>query len=222
MKSVINSSRAAFLLAVVALTPALASCRGGYYWVQEKMGNQKRHLLSDRIKKANEGQQEAKQQFQTTLERFKALTNFEGGELEAKYKELNAQYERSEARADNVRSRITAIETVAADMFKEWQAEMQQISDPELRQSDQELFSKTEDRYNRLHDAMKKAEASMGPVLEKFKDRVTWLKHRLNASAIASLQGQVEQIESSVGALITDMEKSINEANEFIKTLEPS
>ena len=60
----------------------------------------------------------------------------------------------------------------------------------------------------------------MDPVLTSFRDHVLYLKHNLNAQAIASLQGDLGGIESDVGRLIAEMEKSIAEAQSFIKTME--
>ena len=68
---------------------------------------------------------------------------------------------------------------------------------------------------------MRRAEAKMDPVLTAFRDQVLFLKHNLNARAISSLQGTVAQIEGDVGALITDMEASIAEADAFISSLGP-
>ena len=67
---------------------------------------------------------------------------------------------------------------------------------------------------------MKKASSKMDPVLAAFKDQVLYLKHNLNAKAIASLEGELSTIRSDVDALIKEMEKSIAEADAFIKTLE--
>ena len=67
---------------------------------------------------------------------------------------------------------------------------------------------------------MKSAEAKIEPVLAVFKDQVLYLKHNLNAQAIASLKGELGSIKSDVSSLISAMEKSINEANAFIKTME--
>lgn len=67
---------------------------------------------------------------------------------------------------------------------------------------------------------MKNAEAKIAPILTVFKDQVMFLKHNLNAQAITSLKGELGNIESDVAVLITSMEKSINEANAFIKSME--
>ena len=67
---------------------------------------------------------------------------------------------------------------------------------------------------------MRTAESKMKPVLRAFNDQVLYLKHNLNAAAIASLQGTAVQIDKDVSALIADMEKSINEANAFVANME--
>jgi len=66
---------------------------------------------------------------------------------------------------------------------------------------------------------MKNAEGKMEPVLKTFKTQVLYLKHNLNAAAIASLQTQVVGIQGDVDQLIKDMERSINEANSFISQM---
>jgi hypothetical protein len=49
----------------------------------EKLGYPKRYLLVSRVQQARDSQQAAKEQFQSVLERFRAVVNFRGGELEA-------------------------------------------------------------------------------------------------------------------------------------------
>jgi hypothetical protein len=59
----------------------------------------------------------------------------------------------------------------------------------------------------------------MGLVLTAFHDQVLYLKHNLNAQAIASLQSELVSVEGNIAALIQEMETSIREADEFISTL---
>ena len=73
-----------------------------------------------------------------------------------------------------------------------------------------------------LIGAMRKAESRMGPVLTSFKDHVLFLKHNLNAQAVASLKGELVGIESDVGRLVREMEASIREAQAFIEDMSSS
>lgn len=209
------------VLCLVAFA-SLTGCQSAYYKTWEKLGWEKRDILVDRVEDGRDAQQDAKKQFQTTMERFQELTNFKGGSLEAQYKKLKAEHERSEDRAAAVSKRIDGIESVANDMFKEWKAEMSQYKTAELRRSSEEMLDQTRDRYEELIGAMKRAESKMKPVLEAFGERVIFLKHNLNAQAIASLQNQVDEIQTDVSGLVSDMEAAINEANEFIKQMPSS
>src|SRR5262245_60357960 len=76
---------------VAVLLLACAGCSSTYYSAWEKAGYHKRDILVSRVQKARDGQQAAKEQFQTTLDHFKAVTGFQGGNLEAKYKALSAE-----------------------------------------------------------------------------------------------------------------------------------
>ena len=204
------------LLAGLALT---GGCKSAYYNTWEKLGWAKRDILVDRVKDAKEDQEAAKKQFQSALEQFQAITGFQGGELEAKYKKLNREYEACESRAGDVRKQVASVDSVANDLFGEWQKELAQYDDPQLRRSSEEKLRDTRSRYNQMYQAMRNAESKMEPVLKKFKTQVLYLKHNLNAQAIASLETQVSGIQGDVDRLIRDMDTSIQEANEFISQM---
>jgi hypothetical protein len=207
---------------VLMLTLALAGggCSKTYYAAMEKVGYDKREILADRVESARESQQDAKEQFADALERYRSVVNFDGGKLEEKYDILKSEYDRSEAMAARVRDRIASVEDVAGALFEEWQTEIGQYTSASLRRDSQKKLAATKARYAKLLSAMKKASGKMDPVLAAFKDQVLYLKHNLNAKAIAALEGQLDTIRTDVDALIRDMEASIAEAEAFIKTLE--
>jgi hypothetical protein len=208
------------LFAVLALLVAVSSgCSSIYYKTWEKLGWEKRDILVDRVKDARDDQEAAKKQFQTTLDQFKAVTNFNGGDLEAKYKKLSSSYDDCASRAQAVSDRIKSVEKVANDMFAEWQDELKQYNNQQLRSASEKELSDTKARYQQLIGIMKQAESKMSPVLGAFHDQVLFLKHNLNAQAIASLQTTAASIQSDVEKLIADMNNSINEANAFINDM---
>ena len=67
---------------------------------------------------------------------------------------------------------------------------------------------------------MKRAESKIQPVLSVFNDQVLYLKHNLNAQAIAALQGELVSLEENVDRLVREMEASIREADQFISKLQ--
>lgn len=216
-------SKVVLLSFALALSlPTTLSCQSAYYRTMEAFGKAKREILVDRVEAARDEQTEAKEQFKDALTRFREMTGFQGGDLEAKYSELKAEFEDCESRAEDVHDRIASIEDVSEAMFREWREELDQYTNQELRRSSEQQLKDTEQRYERLIGVMRKAEKTMQPVLATFKDQVLFLKHNLNAKAIASLQGQAGAIETDVARLVADMEASIAEANAFIDSIPKS
>ena len=205
------------LFAVIGL-----SCQTAYYETMEQFGYHKRDLLVRDVEKARDAQQEAKEQFKSALDRFTKTLDIQGGELQEKYEALNKEYERSEDKANSVRKRVASVEDVSEALFAEWNAELKEYSSSTLRKKSQEQLTQTRAQYAQLIKAMKRAEAKMDPVLAKFKDQVLFLKHNLNAQAIASLKGELVSVEGNINSLIKDLNASIQEADSFIAAMPKS
>lgn len=206
-------------LASLLLLVSLSGCQSAYYGAMEKLGYEKRDLLVGNVEDAREAQEAAKKQFASALEQFVAVTGFEGGDLEKQYNRLKGEFEDSESRAEAVRREIAEVERVAGDLFAEWEKELGQYQNAELRRSSQKQLQDTRSRYRQLIGAMRAAEKKLDPVLAAFRDRVLFLKHNLNARAIASLRGQRASVEADITGLIADMNKAIAEADRFIASM---
>jgi hypothetical protein len=204
------------VMVCLAVTPG---CRSTYYAAYEKFGVHKRDLLKKRVTEARDDQKQAQEQFKDALTRLKEITKFEGGELERAYNSLKGQYDDCESQAKTVHKRIREVETVSGDLFAEWEKEIQQIGTPSLRDSSRQKLDATRQRYDEMHRALTSAEQSMTPVLSQFKDYVLYLKHNLNAQAIASLKGETTNIQGEISRLIESMNLSITRADEFFKNM---
>ena len=219
-----NPLRIPILAALIGLTLLPAGCsttREAYYNAWEKAGYAKRERLVDNVKEARQEQVEAKQQFANALEQFRSVVNFQGGDLEKAYNKLNDEYQASEKQADQVREKITGVKRVAAALFDEWKGEISEIQgDPSLQRQSRELLDETRDNYGEMIERMDTAAGSMDPVLAKFKNRVLYLKHNLNARAIASLRDVELELGNDIDELIRQMEASIAEADEFISQID--
>jgi Skp family chaperone for outer membrane proteins len=201
---------------------AFAGCSNTYYNAMEKIGFAKRDILVDRVESTRKAQEKAKEQFASALEHFTAVTHYEGGDLQKKYDELNREFQRSEDRAKEVRDRVASVEDVADALFREWQQELKQYSSASMRNESQRQLEATRRRYDSLLRLMHRATERMNPVLGAFRDQVLFLKHNLNARALASLDNTHRELESDITRLISDMEASIREAESFIKTMPTS
>lgn len=182
----------------------------------EKFGVHKRDILVDRVEEAREAQEEAKEQFETAFEKFLAVSQVDVSELKSTYDKLQSAFNASEAKAKAVRSRIVAIEDVSKALFKEWEGELQQYTSVELRSASEQQLKSTRALADNLVTAMNGAASKMDPVLNAFRDQVLFLKHNLNAQAIAALNQTSIALRDEVEVLIRQMEASIDEANAFV------
>lgn len=198
----------------------LAGCESAYYGAMERVGYHKRDILVDRVDAAMNSQEEAAEEFENALARFSSVVSVPDSELRRSYDALSSSFEAAESKADEVRQRIDAVESVSSALFDEWREEIEVIGNAELKSSSANQLRRSQAQYDALMRAMRRAEASMEPVLGTFRDYVLYLKHNLNAQAIASLEGELAGIEADVSGLIRDMQASIEEARSFLQIME--
>ena len=198
----------------------IGACSTTYYTVWEQLGKEKRHLLKDNVESARDEQEQASEQFKDALTQIKELYGFHGGDLEDFYNRLKDNFEECEARAQAVEKRIAKVEQIAEDLFIEWDNEINEMTNKNFKAKSRASLKDTKKRYARLNAAMTKAQQSMEPVLTNLRDYVLFLKHNLNAQAIGALKAEVRDIELDVNTLIADMNKSIREADDFLKALQ--
>lgn len=208
-----------YLLAIVLSIFTLTGCQSAYYSAMEQVGYHKRDIMVDRVEDAKESQQDAQEEFTSALEALSALTNFDGGELEDVYNNINDKYEDSEKAAQDVRDRIAAIEDVSDALFDEWQDELDLYTSATLRRSSEQKLRDTKASYKTMLSAMKRAEQRMTPVLNTLRDNTLYLKHNLNASAIGSLQGEFSNLEQDIQYAIKQMNAAIAESDKFLQKL---
>jgi hypothetical protein len=208
------------MLLLIMTSLGLYACDTAYIAAMDKMGYAKRDLLSNRVKSARDAQEEAKKDIQSALEQFGKVVAYQGGDLEATYKTLNAELQNSEDSADTVRKRIRDVESVGDALFSEWESELGQYSSADLRRKSEAKLAQTKTRYKDMLGAMNRAEQRIDPVLKPLRDQVLYLKHNLNARALAAMKDELVKVDAQVDRLVRDMNRSIAEANKFIETME--
>jgi hypothetical protein len=207
-------------VAALACLLVLPGCQSAYYSAMEKVGYAKRDILTSRVKSARDSQAEAKEEITDALEEFGKVVSYRGGDLETQYDRLSDQLADSEEAAAAVKKRVADVENVANALFKEWKAELAKYSSAELRSRSEQQLRQTRARYDEMHSAMKKAESRLDPALQPMRDQVLFLKHNLNARAVAGLKGEVAKVDAQVNQLVKDLNTAIAEADRFIANLE--
>lgn len=190
-----------------------------YYATMEKFGVEKRDLLKKAVVSARDSQEAAATEFKDALTRLREMYAVNAGDLEKNYDKLKGEYESADKSAATVRKRIKDMDQVAGDLFAEWEKEIAEFSNPTYASNSRRQLNETKTKYQQLSASVKSAEASMEPVLKQLKEQVLYLKHNLNAAAIGSLRGEATSIQAEITRLIDQMNGSIQQADEFIKTL---
>lgn len=190
-----------------------------YYTAKESIGEHKRDIVVHQVEQACISLEDTRDEFEDALERFKNLVCVNESSLEHKYHLLNRQYQFCLAKSDAVSKRIKAIEEVSEALFVEWELELNEYTNRTLKNNSKQQLKAAKTHYVRLIKTMHRAKSKIQPVLAAFKDQVLYLKHNLNARAIAALQHEFIEIGLDISELIEAMELTIAEANQFVLTL---
>jgi hypothetical protein len=197
-----------------------SGCTTAYYAAMEKVGVHKRDILIDRVEEARDAQQLSQQEFKDALDQLSQLMNFHGGQLQQRYEALASQYQDSQQAAQEVTARIQKVELVAFDLFAEWENELGQYQNKQLRNDSKKKLLETKRQFNALVKVMRRAESKMPPVLRVLNDNVLYLKHNLNAKAVGAIQGEFGMLQQDVNQLLLEMNRAIAESNQFIATMQ--
>jgi tetratricopeptide (TPR) repeat protein len=186
---------------------------------RETIGEHKRILVVQHVEQACQSMQETKGEFQDALEQLKTLASISETALDHRYNLLNRQYQFCRAKSENVSNRIKAIETVSEALFLEWEKELNDYTNKTLRNNSKQQLRLAKQNYTRLIKTMKNAESKIQPVLSALKDQVLYIKHNLNARAIAALRHEFIEIGLDISQLIFAMEQTIAEANLYVNAI---
>ncbi len=208
--------KAAIFLILLLVT---TSCSSAYYAMWEKLGKQKRDLLRDNALKARQEQVETNTQFKDALEKLRASYPIKPTELSKTYDRLSGEYEQSKSKADSLQARIEKMNSIARDLFREWEREAESMSSSSLRSQSLSKLEQTKDRYEAMHSSLQRAHAKTEPVLSKFRDNVLFLKHNLNAQVVGALDSEASDMTREIDELIRSMNQSISETDKFLGEL---
>jgi chromosome segregation ATPase len=205
------------LVSVLTLLLMFSGCSSVYYSTWEAFGKQKRDLLKDTVMAARKDQVAASKEFQDALQVLREAYPLEPSKLQGAYDRLSKRYEASSDRAEELRERISKMDRIAHDLFKEWKREAKSMQNASLRERSLSQRAETQERYDAMRETLGRSERQMEPILRQFKDHVLFLKHSLNAQALGALEGEATEIERGMEDLIQSMQRSIAETDDFIK-----
>ena len=190
-----------------------------YYSVWEKLGREKRDLLTSQLRKAVGEEEDLKEEFSDTLKKIREEYPFEEGRAAEVYDALAGDYENAREKSDALTKRLTAVRTIAADLFYEWKSEARQITDAGLRSKSQAQLKQSQEQFRMTNTHFEAAERQIQGVLQQLRNHVLFAKHNLNANAIAGLEQRLQTTEPEIENLLRKIQESIEAAERFEKQL---
>lgn len=201
---------------------ALTGCASVQYSALEKVGIHKRDILVDRVEDARDAQTETREQLVSAYQQLSELVGHDGGELEKKYDRLSKEVDRSRDVTEDLDEHLSDIDQVSEDLFDEWETELDLYSSAALRLDQEQKLKLARKQFSAMRSRMQTARDRVDPVMAVLSDNVLFLKHSLNAQALAAVRGQALALEGQVDALIRDMQAAIEEADAFISRMRGS
>lgn len=196
-----------------------SGCSTVYYTVWEKLGKEKRDLLLSKLSATREAQGELKEALESTAERIQKEYPFDVGNTGKAYDMLSADYETVNKRFENVKKQNSQVNTIAVDLFSEWEKEARGMSDPSLRKQSLQHLRESKESFSELSKHTKRSIDRVTPLLKKLDDHRLFRKHLLNAKATRSLEKSLRGLDPEIDSLKKDIEESIRSVREFESTL---
>ncbi|MFK8139333.1 MAG: DUF2959 family protein [Bdellovibrionales bacterium] len=196
------------------------SCSHLYYKSWEILGQDKRDLLVSNVAELKEDQSGAKEEMEDALERIRSSYDFKEGSLERTYDKMASDYKDIESEVNAVKEQLEKVESIASDLFVEWENEAGQLSNRAYRAKSLTSLRKTKSKFNILVKNAKTTEKEMNRTLIKYQDQVLFLKHNLNAKMIGNLAVEVKILETEIEKIIGRLQDSIIESDQFLSQID--
>lgn len=189
------------------------------YDIQEAMGTPKRQVLLSRVQDTRDSMKETKKVFASAMLQFGSVYKESGSKLENKYVILKKEYDACNSKASSLRSQIANVKSIGQVLFQEWQKELDQFTNEQMRKLSEVKMQQTREKYVAMTDSMDRVSARMSPVMSSMSDQLLNIKHSLNALIVVSLEEELIQLRGQMDNLMAEIDASIENCNSFIGSM---
>jgi len=203
-----------------SLFVSILACSSVYYSVWEAFGQHKRDLLRSNVIKGRDQQVAVQEELRDALEVLRTEYGHNDTKLSVRYDKVQAAYDDASSEAESLNKRIKKMNSIAEDLFEEWQGEADGMGNARLKSLSLSKLSDMKRRYGKLRSSLSDSQNKMMPVLKEFEDHVLYMKHSLNSEALGTLANEARNIEADIQKLVSRMDGAIQDTDSFLKTLE--
>lgn len=143
-------------------------------------------------------------------------SDFEGDPLAA-YEEFLERIDKSEARARDLRSSVSAMRSAAGPFFAQWSAKMNSFTNPEMRSRSQQRLTETNERYQNILFAVDPALADHDALNAGLRDQALFLEHDFNADSVKLLTNDARALTSLAATLDQRLTSTRTAARDYVE-----
>lgn len=202
------------LLTVVASVALLSGCATSGYKNADKTGEGIAEFREEvvNVKKAVDG----------------AMSNLSQTAADAATDPRKAfeKFSKSVDQVDNARvkagKRAAEMKAAGASYFKQWEKQLANIENPEIRQIAAEREAKLNEQFGKVAPLLEQAKADFDPFLSDLKDLRTYLSNDLTVTGLDAAKGIVKKTRETGTKLQGSIDDLITEMNSIAATLTPA
>ena len=164
---------------------------------------------------------DTKLQIQKTMDAYNLVVAPETMNRKSAYSKLQKEMDATKKKQAAIAARTGEARAEADTLFKSWQSSTSTISDAGLRAKSEQRLAATQARVDEIQTDNAHADELYATFMKALEDRVTYLGHDLNASAVASLKDESATLNTQATDLYAAIEKATTAANAAIGALSP-
>jgi hypothetical protein len=161
----------------------------------------------------------AKQRVQTAYSLMSAVVNRTyKTDAQTAFQEFSRSIDEAEAQSERLRTLVRSTRTAAQKVFEQWNTDLMQIQNPQMRMRSEARLDTTYKRYQTLLAAMRSAEAGYDQLQKQLRDLTLFLGHDLNPASIAEVRDDAR----AIGDLAEDVDgrfhRSLAAARDYLSS----
>jgi len=162
---------------------------------------------------------EAETHLRSTLDAYNTLVTKPTTDAKGDYKKLLKNLDNAKKKIAQVRPKLDTMNGESESYFTQWQSQVAEISDSELRARGEERIASTRKEYDGILTSLRETATTLDPFLKDLADQINFLGSDLRPEALESLKPNAEKLNKRGTTLFEGIGTTVTKANAFFDPL---
>lgn len=140
------------------------------------------------------------------------------GDAAAEFAKFLTASQTSEDQAETLRDAVEPMKDAADDLFQRWTKDMEAFGNSKMRQRSQTRLDETRTRFQSILGATQSAQIALDAFHDDMRDHALFLRHDLNAAAVASIRSDVRALNEQIQGLDTRFDATTAAARAYVES----